>query len=177
MAELKALLERKAEELEIELNGVKALLEFLNSALVEKGFKRASLPKTAISEAPVPKREIEGEVIPIKTVLGELLANIYINGETLRLVPAANLKFNVETPPFKTFLIERVLEKMRTKDRELIEEGKLQPDKALNYDLSITGDVIGELRVDNVTKERLQELKSTIRWTLDKMYEKIKMGK
>jgi len=133
MAELKALLERRVEELETELNGIRAMLEFLNSALLAEGFKRASLPKTAISELTIPERTFEGEAVPIKTIMGELLANLYIKGERLRLVPAATMEFSVDT-------------------------------------------FIHEIVVDNVTKERLQELKSTIRWTFEKMYEKIKKG-
>jgi len=177
MAELKALLERRVEELETELNGIRAMLEFLNSALLAEGFKRASLPKTAVSELTIPERTFEGEAVPIKTIMGELLANLYIKGERLRLVPAATMEFSVDTPPFKSFLIDRVLEKMKAKDRELIEEGRLQPDKALRYTVSAEDGFIHEIVVDNVTKERLQELKSTIRWTFEKMYEKIKKGK
>jgi len=177
MAEFKALLERRAQEIEVELNGIKVLLDFLNSALLEKGFKRASMPKTVDSGATVSKKEegVEEEVVPLKTATGESLANIYITNDTLRLVPSAGMEFNAETPPFTPFLIDRVLEKMRTKDRELVEEGKLQPEQALTYDLSVENGVIRELFVKNIAKERLQELKSTIRWTLEKMYEKIKM--
>jgi len=36
------------------------------------------------------------------------------------------------------------------------------------------GDLIREIIIRNVDDERLKELKSSIRWTLDKMYEKIK---
>jgi uncharacterized membrane protein len=73
------------------------------------------------------------------------------------------------------FLVERVLAKMQEKDREAASAGQIPPDRILSYEIVKDGDVIRELAIKNVGADRTRELKSTIRWTLEKMYEKMKM--
>jgi hypothetical protein len=171
IAKLKTILEKRLQETEIELEGLRALLEFTDTILLETGFKKAEIPKPAPSIPPkaAAKRE---EAIPIRTVTGELLANIYIEGEHVRIVPAEKRDFNINTPPFSSFFVEGVLTKMQNKDREATMKGEIPPDKVLLYDIALEGDLIREINIRNVTPERLQDIKSAIRWTLDKMYEK-----
>jgi hypothetical protein len=70
--------------------------------------------------------------------------------------------------------VERVFAKMQEKDNELSRTGQLTPDKVFSYNIVREGDVIREIVVENVDQDRLRELKSSIRWTLEKMYEKMK---
>jgi hypothetical protein len=42
------------------------------------------------------------------------------------------------------------------------------------YNIMREGDLIREIVIKNVDDDRLKELKSSIRWTLEKMYEKMK---
>ena len=82
--------------------------------------------------------------------------------------------FNRNTPPFQQFLIERVLEKMREKDVEAANKGEKSRDNIFSYELVLDGDSIRKIAIKHVTPERVRELKSSIRWTLEKMYEKTK---
>jgi hypothetical protein len=41
-----------------------------------------------------------------------------------------------------------------------------------SYDVVVDGDLIREINVENVTPNRSREIKSAVRWTLEKMYEK-----
>jgi hypothetical protein len=70
--------------------------------------------------------------------------------------------------------VERVLMKMQERDNELIRTGQLSPGRALSYSIVREGDLIREIFVKNVDLERMKELRSSIRWTLEKMYEKTK---
>ncbi|MGQ9545348.1 MAG: hypothetical protein ACUVQX_06130 [Candidatus Bathycorpusculaceae bacterium] len=177
-------LEKKVEDLESELKELQTMLEAVNSILLEKGFKRAEIPKAPAGEEALPQKEevptekapkMEYEsVTPLKAADGELLANLYVSGESLRVVPAEGKNFNVNTPPFTPFLVERVLAKMQEKDNELSRTGQLAPDKIFSYNIIREGDIIREIIVEHVDQERLRELKSSIRWTLEKMYEKMK---
>jgi len=177
-------LEKRVEDLESELKELQTMLEAVNSILLEKGFKRAEIPKAPAEvealppkeEAPVEKAPpIEYEsVTPLKAADGEILANLYMSGDSLRVVPAEGKNFNVNTPPFTPFLVERVFAKMQEKDNELSRLGQLTPDKVFSYNIVREGDVIREIVVENVDQDRLRELKSSIRWTLEKMYEKMK---
>jgi hypothetical protein len=183
-------LEEKVESLDSELKDAQAMLEVVNSILLEKGFKRGDIKKvTVIPEEVAPpaqlaaataeekaaQRTAEPEsVIPLKTVNDESLAIIYVEKQTLHVLPDESKKFSVNTPPFNNFLVERVLAKMQEKDNELVRMGQLTPDKMFAYNIVREGDLLKELVIKNVDEERLRELKSSIRWTLEKMYEKMK---
>jgi hypothetical protein len=178
-------LEKRVEDLEFELKELQAMLETVNSILLEKGFKRAEIakppaevealpPKEGVTvEHPSPKTEYES-VTELRTVTGELLATLYISENLLRVVPAEDKNFNVNTPPFTPFLVERVLAKMQEKDSELAKTGQLAPEEIFSYNIVREGDIIREITIKNFDESRLKELKSSIRWTLEKMYEKMK---
>jgi hypothetical protein len=182
-------LEKRVEELESELKELQAILEMVNSILLQKSFRRVEIAKApAEVEGVLPSlgEEIAAEhishqpmmeyesVTPLRTATGELLANLYIKDDSLRVVPAEDKQFDVNTSPFNQFLVERVLAKMQEKDNELVRVGQLQPEKSFNYEIIQKGDKICEIIIRNVDPERLRELKSSIRWTLEKMYEKMK---
>jgi len=176
MVEFRTLLEKRIQEVETELEGLQVLLEFINTALLEKGFRRAEIVKPAPPVPPpmeVAPPVIEYErVIPLKTVTGDLLADLYVGEESMRVVLAKDKEFNVNTPPFMAFLVERVLAKMQEKDREAVSRGEITPDKILSYHITREGDIVREITIRNITPDRSRELKSTLRWTLEKMYEK-----
>jgi len=178
-------LEKRVEELESELNEQRLMLEAVNSILLEKGFKRVEIAKAPAATEVLPVRE-ETPVMPpqpsakyenvisLETVTREPLANIYINQDSLRVVLAEDKNFNIDTPPFKQFLVQRVLAKMQEKDSELARTGQLTPDKIFSYNIIQEDDRIHEITIKNSDDNRLRELKSSIRWTLEKMYEKTK---
>jgi len=175
LAEFKSLLEKKIAEAEAELDNLKLLLEFVNKTLLEKGFKRAEIAKPKPTETPVVPPVMEYETaVPLKTVTGDLLANLYVSPSSMRITIAEDKTFNIKVPPFQQFLIERVLNKMQEKDRETVSKGELAPESIFSYELILDGDIIREIVIRNVTLERQRELKSSIHWTLEKMYEKIK---
>ena len=181
-------LEEQVEKLDFELKETQAALDVVNSILLEKGFKRGDIKKvTVIPEEATPaqaavaaeekpaQRTVEPEsVIPLKTVNDESLAIIYVEKQTLHILLDESKNFSVNTPPFNNFLVERVLAKMQEKDNELVRMGQLTPDKMFAYNIVREGDSLREIVVKNVDEERLRELKSSIRWTLEKMYEKMK---
>ncbi len=170
LAEFKVKLEDRIKKMEEELKNLKAIREVLDVILIEKGFKRAKLV-TSLSP------ETKANVIPVKTVEGKRLADIYFENGNLRVVPSRDTTFHITTPPFQSFLIERVLEKMRLKDQESSMRGEIPPEKVLSYNIKSEDDVLKEIIIENVTQERFHELKSTIRWTLEKMYEKSTLQK
>jgi len=177
IAEFRTLLEKRVQEMKTELEGMKALLEFVNATLLEKGFKKVEIKKPVsapvIPETPPPAMEYE-EDIPLKTVAGDLLANLHMAKDSMQVVPAEDKEFNISTPPFMSFLVERVLAKMQEKDREAASTGEIAPDRIISYNIARDGDTIREITIRNIESDRLRELKSTICWTLEKMYEKMK---
>jgi len=191
IAELRSTLQKRVNELQTELDQLKTLLELTNSTLLEKGFKKpeikpATPPPTVTQEAippsPAPAKMPEAappmpettQAIPIKTVTGELLADLYTDDENMRVILAKDKQFTADTPPFTAFLVQRVLAKMQEKDRESASAGEMPPDQILSYEITKEADVIREINIKNVGSDRARELKSSIRWTLEKMHEKTK---
>jgi hypothetical protein len=167
IAELREILEERIKKLETEIEALKIILEFANSILLEKSFRRVEeIPQMKAAEAPPAK------IIPLKTSSGELLANIYVEEGRMRVVPEADKKFDVKTPPFESFLIDKVLAKMRDIDQEAVRKGEIMPEEALSFDLKLDGNIIREILIWNVSPRRERDLRSAIRWTLEKMYEK-----
>lgn len=192
-------LETQLEALNVEIKEVQAALDIVNTMLLEKGFKRGDLKEIPPTDLPkevvLPKQEQPYEsqidtrpapipvgttvqdrenVIPLKTMNDESLALICFDKEAMHVLPDESKHFSTNTPPFQNFLVEKVLTKMKEKDVELVRNNQLEADKAFIYEVIKEEDLIREIVIHNVDDERLKELKSSIRWTLEKMYEKMK---
>jgi hypothetical protein len=178
IAKLRALLEKRVEDMETEMDGLKTLLSLIDTTLIKEGFKRAEISKPVQTppkqETPQPSVIQQKKGIPLKTVTGDLLAQLYTEKDSMQIILAEDKNFDISTPPFTSFFVERVLAKMQEKDREDASKGKLDPEKTLSYDIKQDGNILREITIRNLRRERSRELKSSIRWTLEKMYERIK---
>jgi len=193
MIAFKKRLEEQLEKLTMETIEVQAALDAVNQILLEKGFKRGDIkevplaPATMPQEIVLPKHELEPpkstptqqhtepeSVIPLKTMADEPLALMYFDKQTIHVLPDESKNFSVNTPPFSNFLVEKVFAKMQEKDKELVRLGQLATDKMFSFNVVREGDLIREIIIKNVDDERLKELKSSVRWTFEKMYEKMK---
>jgi hypothetical protein len=184
-------LEEQLEKLNAETKEIQDSIDTVNGILLDKGFKRLDikevppaavtkevvLPKEPETSKPSPQHLPEPEsVISLKTMSDEPLALIFFDKQGLHVLPDESKNFNVNTPPFGNFLVERVFSKMQDKDNELVRSGQLKQDKMFSYNIVREGDLIREIVIRNVDEERLKELKSSIRWTFEKMFEKMKSG-
>ena len=197
-------LEDQLEKLTAETKEVQDSLDAVNDILLQKGFKRGDLKEVPETPAPVPKevvlpkaepeppkvviqrppeppktaapqQAVEREtVIPLKTMAEEPLALIVFDKTGMHVLPDESKNFSVNTPPFNNFLVEKVLAKMQEKDAELVRTKQLTADRAFSFNVVREGELIREIVIRNVDDERLKELKSSIRWTLEKMFEKMK---
>ena len=180
IAKLRALLEKRVEDMETELDGLKTLLSLIDTTLLKEGFKRAEISKPV--QTPPKQETVQPSVIqqkkgiPLKTVTGDLLAQLYTEKESMQVTLAEDKNFDINTPPFTSFFVERVLAKMQEKDREDASKGKIAPEKILSYNIKRDGNILREITIRNLRRERSRELKSSIRWTLEKMYERIKQN-
>jgi hypothetical protein len=181
-------LETRIEGLNADLADLNATLDTVDSILLEKGFKRPEIPvKSAMPATRAEQEEsirIEDvsqtateapNVAVLKSDTGESLADLYVDDDgSLHVMLAKDKNFDINTPPFNQFLIQRVLLKMQERDSELVKSGQLTPDRILCFDITREGDSIRGLVIRNFDSDRLRELKSSIRWTLEKMFEKMK---
>ncbi len=179
IAKLRAILEKRVEDMETELDGLKTLLSLIDSTLLKESFKRAEVTKPVQTpqkqETPQPfpiKPPKRG--IPLKTVTGDLLAQIYTEKDLIQITLAEDKNFDINIPPFTSFFVERVLAKMQEKDKEDASKGELDPEKIVSFDIKQDENMLKEITIRNLRPERLRELKSSIRWTLEKMYDRMK---
>jgi hypothetical protein len=108
-----------------------------------------------------------------------LLANAEISPDAVIIIPASGVNLNANTPPFKSFFLNRILEGMKNKDSEKVSQGALSESDALNYkveedDSSGGGSGIIKRIVINKyrEKDRLQEIFNTSAWVFTRMLEK-----
>ena len=184
LAELRSSLQERISRLESELREWKILLGMLDERLAQVSFKKVRISETSeVEEAkqarPVeapPATEFEYErTEPLKTTTGKLLAEVEISGDTMRVTPANGVKLKTSIPPFEAFLINRIFKEMIRHDEESGKEGMLPPDMRFAYEVIEAEDgTITEIRIKNYgTDRRLRELRTSLRWTLEKMYERI----
>ena len=197
MIAFKKRLEDQLEKLNAEVKEVQATLDTVNTILLEKGFKRGDIkevppPVPAPKEVVLPKPEPEPQkvvvtqtqptqqhteqesVIPLKTMTEDPLAIMYLDKQTIHVLPDESKNFSINTPPFTNFLVEKVFAKMQEKDKELVRLGQMSTEKMFSYNIVREQDLIREIVIKNVDDDRLKELKSSIRWTFEKMFEKMK---
>jgi len=188
LAELKKDLEERISKAEKELNFLKASLKLVDEALTKVSFKPASklieqpapeAPKVAMEPKPVkevvpaPPPPAAEQAFPIKSKTGEDLGTMHIGKNYVRIVPRSDLVFSVRTPPFQSFFVDRVIGEMRRKDEMAADAGAKDPSSMIEYDIKLDGDTIKEIAVRNIDEDaRVRELRSSIRWTLERMLEK-----
>jgi len=84
------------------------------------------------------------------------------------------IEINADTPPFKSFFIDRIIGEMKKKDSVAVENGKIQKESIIDYIINKNGSDIREIIIKNYRqKERVNELINTAGWSLTRMLENI----
>ena len=117
----------------------------------------------------------EMEIRPIKRAKDDLLISNAVYNSTYVTIQLSNdIILNINTPPFKSFFINRILEGMKTKDREKFQKGEINESQIIEY--KIDTDEHGDIRSITVSnyreRERLNEIFNTATWVLTRMLEK-----
>jgi hypothetical protein len=108
-----------------------------------------------------------------------LLANAEISQDSVVIVPAPGVNLNANTPPFKSFFLNRILEGMKNKDAEKVSQGTLSESDSINYkvveeeDSGGSSGIIKRIVINKYReKDRLQEIFNTSAWVFTRMLEK-----
>ncbi|HEY7226501.1 MAG TPA: hypothetical protein VH481_00045 [Nitrososphaeraceae archaeon] len=117
----------------------------------------------------------EMEIRSLKRTKDNLLISNAVYNSTYVNIPLANdVILNINTPPFKSFFINRILEGMKTKDREKIQKGEINENEIIEY--KVDTDEHGDIRSITVSnyreRERLNEIFNTATWVFTRMLEK-----
>lgn len=115
------------------------------------------------------------QVKPLKRLKDDfLMANAEICRDSLELIPAKGIALNVNTPPFRSFFLNRILEGMKTKDAEKISQNQIDESASINYNVDEDENgIIKRIIINNYRdKERLNEIFNTSTWVFTRMIEK-----
>ena len=101
------------------------------------------------------------------------LAKVNISSQTIEIIPEKDLLFSIETPPFKSFFIKRILEGMITQDRDKNHQNDSFNHDLMNYFIDEHEGRIKKITINNYReKERLTDIINTSAWVLTRMLEK-----
>ncbi len=154
----------------------------LDGFLKDSSFVKASKLDTKIEPKeeikipnPVEKSKPVENSIPIKRGNdGKIIANAYATPEQVSIILDEQILINADTPPFKSFFLDRIIGEMKKKDFVEAENGKIQKESIIDYIINKNGTDIREIIIKNYReKQRVTELINTAGWSLTRMLENI----
>jgi len=148
---------------------------FLKDSSFTKASQLGTTKKAEIQNKPDTTKKLVENSIPIKRVSdGKVIANAYVTPEQVSIVLGDEIEISVDTPPFKSFFLDRIIGEMKKKDIVEAENGKIQKESIIDYIINKNGSDIREIIIKNYRqKERVNELINTAGWSLTRMLENI----
>ena len=115
------------------------------------------------------------EIRPLKRAKDNLLiSNAEYTPTYVRIALVDDINLNINTPPFKTFFLNRILDGMKMKDREKVQKGELIESEIIDYkvDNEENGKINSVMISNYGERERLNEIFNTATWVFTRMLEK-----
>jgi hypothetical protein len=197
-AELREWLMKQISDKQEELERLRATLSIIDSVLKQGSFRAAAAiaseparpqatsakqapatTTTAAPPAPAATKQASfdpgRDVRPIKRAKDDfVLASAEVTANSITIVPAPGVSLSVNTPPFRSFFLGRILDGMKTKDAERVSQGALAESGVMSYKVDEDGGgMIRKITITNYReKERLAEIFNTSAWVFTRMLEK-----
>ena len=147
-------------------------LEVLDMILKESSFTKASSLVAGQDAGQSPEKD----AIPITNGSGgEVIARAHVTPEQVSIVLDGGTEVSAETPPFKSFFLDRIIDGMRRKDASEVDAGKIEKESVIHCTVNKNGPHIREIVVRNYRqKGRVNEIINTAGWSLARMLENVK---
>ena len=181
--EIVALKESLMEQVDRHQEGIETLeknIAVLDLFLKDSSFTKASQmgikkPEPEKVEEPEKVKEPVKDSIPIKRANdGKIIANAFVTPDQVSIVLDNAIAVDADTPPFKSFFLDRIIGEMRKKDVAEAESGRIQQESVIQYVINKNGADLREIIIKNYRqKERVNELINTAGWSLTRMLENI----
>lgn len=183
-ADLKLWIESRIAELLEEVEKLKEAQNIVDTLLRSSSFRPATevvtqTPARAREQVVAATRSVDqGGQIPEMRELrrdrgGETIAVAQVTRDRVVIEPVAEVLLRSDTPPFKSFLIGKILTGMKTKDEDLASKGRIERGEELRFNVSEKAGRIVNLTIENYREaERLTEVLNTVGWTFSRMLEK-----
>jgi hypothetical protein len=198
-AEIREWLTKLISEKQDEIERMKITLSLIDTVLKQGSFKTAANlnlnKKPYITEKPVNSgneikkdksiqlqrnQEEQSQAVETRQIKrmkdNTMIANVEVSREKIEIVPMESINFNMETPPFKSFFINRILEGMKNKDLDKVKQGQIESINTISFNTipkDNNDNIIKKIEIKNYRdKERVNEIFNTVAWVFTRMLEK-----
>jgi len=168
MLELKEELTEKIIKYKEQIEKLEKNISVLDTILKQSSFTKASdltrnAPKTIKQER---------KIAITKSSDGTTIANAFVTNDEVSIILEDNVTLDPETPPLKTFFVDRIIGEMKKKDNQEAENGTINKDDIIDCMIKNNGSALREIIIKNYRqKERVDEIITTTTWSLRKMLE------
>ena len=109
----------------------------------------------------------------ITTATGDAeIGSILVRPDSISITLSDDVSVSAETPPFKTFFLDRIFGEMKRKDAAEVEAGRMDAESAISCEINTAGGLLKGITIANYrTDDRAREIDSTVRWVLNRMLE------
>lgn len=169
-------IDKHQESIEMLEKNIIVLDLFLKDSSFTKASQLVTVRKIEIQNIIENTKKPEDNSIPIKRAGdNKVIANAYVTPEQVSIILDDGIEISDDTPPFKSFFLNRIIGEMKKKDFAEVENGKIQKESIIDYIINKNGSDIREIIIKNYRqKERVNELINTAGWSLTRMLENIK---
>jgi len=205
-AEIREWLTKQILEKQDEIEKIKITLSLIDSVLKQGSFKTAAnlnfskkfSPNEQKSEMnslkKIPsqyyekRKDDEEQTEPRKQAFDETrlikrlkdntpIARFHVTSQEVLIIPEDQIRISIETPPFRSFFLNRILQGMINKDLDKINQGQLSESELISYDIITDNenkDLLKKIQIKNYRdKERINEIFNTAAWVLTRMLDKV----
>ena len=205
-AEIREWLTKQIIEKQDEIEKIKITLSLIDSVLKQGSFKTAAnlnfskkfSPNEQKSEMnslkKIPsqyyekRKDDEEQTEPRKQAFDETrlikrlkdntpIARFHVTSQEVLIIPEDQIRISIETPPFRSFFLNRILQGMINKDLDKINQGQLSESELISYDIITENenkDLLKKIQIKNYRdKERINEIFNTAAWVLTRMLDKV----
>ena len=168
MLELKEDLTEKIIKYKEQIEKLERNISVFDTILKQSSFTKAS--ELTLNATKTIKQE--RKVAITKNSDGTTIANVFVTNDEVSIVLEDNVTLDPETPPLKSFFIDRIIGEMKKKDIQQVENGKIKKDDVIHCIINNNGSKIREIIIKNYRqKERVDEIINTATWSLTRMIE------
>ena len=144
-----------------------------NISVLDAILKQSSFTKASDLTRNAPKTiKQERKIAMTNSSDGTTIANAFVTNDEVAIVLEDNVLLDLETPPLKTFFIDRIIGEMKKSDTQQAEDGKIKNTEIIDCMINDSGSKIREIIIKNYRqKERIDEIINTATWSLTRMIE------
>ncbi|MGI0018072.1 MAG: hypothetical protein ACREA1_05145 [Nitrosotalea sp.] len=170
--ELREWISEEIEKREREVDKFRHNLRILDSLVKQSSFSKASSLISSKQDTQQNQQQPSSSIIPIKSSDNKILANAHVTSDELVIIPSEDTMLDIETHPFKSFFLGRIIGGMESQDKLDIQNGKIPQNTAISCLVNKDGNRIREILIKNYRqKERVNEIINTVTWSFSRMIE------